>query len=177
MLDRIRHWLAKRNPDNSPEKVRARQDILQFQTALQEKIENGTMRSVEEQCTLRHYFCPTDPALSKYKLTMYGRQIFLPAGSYIVSKLHKHPCINFVMKGRVIVVTEHGQKEIVGPCTFVSESGGIKRALWVQEDTVWATVQLTRYSGEENLDKIEREVIAESYEDLGLLTSLQGEEQ
>jgi len=174
MLAQIRHWLARRNPANSPEKVQARNNILQAQTKLQELIANGEVRSVEDQCTLRHFFAPTDPAMGKFY--NYARCVFLPAGSVIFGKLHKHPCLNFVMKGRCIVSTEHGQKEIAAPAIFVSEPG-IKRALYVQEDTIWATVHLTRHNGEENLAAIEGEVIAGSYEDLGLLSSFQGEKQ
>lgn len=173
MLAQIRNWLARRKPENTPEKIKARQEILGFQTTLKNMIDNGEMRSVEDQCTLRHLFASTDHS----NLHLYGRQIFLPKGSWIVGKLHKHPCLNFVMKGRVICVTEHERKEIVGPCSFVGEPG-VKRALWILEDTVWATVNLTKYSGEENLDLIENELIAKDYEDLGFLTTLQlGEEQ
>jgi hypothetical protein len=53
---------------------------------------------------------------------------------------------------------------------FVSEVG-LKRAVYAEEDTIWVTVHLTEHSGEENLDKIEEEVIAPSYEEMGLIAS------
>lgn len=174
MLALIRRWLMRHNPGDTPERIRERAKILRAQAKLQKLIADGEVRSVEEECTLKHFFAPSDPALGN--LFMYARQIFLPANSFVFGKIHKHPCLNFVMRGRVVVATEWGNQEIVAPCTFVSEPGA-KRALWVKEDTIWATVHLTRHSGEENLDKIESEVVSPSYEDLGLLARFEGEKQ
>jgi hypothetical protein len=43
--------------------------------------------------------------------------------------------------------------------------------VYAEEDTLWTTVHLTEHRGEENLDKMEAEVIAPSYNDLGLIAS------
>ena len=56
------------------------------------------------------------------------------------------------------------------PCTFISEVG-LKRAVYAEEDTLWTTVHLTEFEKESDLDKIEQEVIAPSYDDIGFLTS------
>jgi hypothetical protein len=69
------------------------------------------------------------------------------------------------------VFTEFGKKELEGPCTFVSEVG-LKRAVYAHEDTIWTTIHLTAYTGEENLDKVEDEVIAPNYGDMGLIASV-----
>jgi hypothetical protein len=69
------------------------------------------------------------------------------------------------------VFTEFGKKELEGPCTFVSEVG-LKRAVYAHEDTIWTTIHLTAYVGEENLDKVEDEVIAPDYGDLNLIASV-----
>jgi hypothetical protein len=69
------------------------------------------------------------------------------------------------------VFTEFGKKELEGPCTFVSEVG-LKRAVYAHEDTIWTTIHLTAHMGEENLDKMEEEVIAPNYGDLGLIASV-----
>ena len=68
--------------------------------------------------------------------------------------------------------TEFGLKHLEAPCTFVSEVG-LKRAVYAVEDTLWTTVHLTKFNSEEELSKIEDEVIAPSYEDLGLTISVE----
>ena len=80
--------------------------------------------------------------------------------------------LNFISKGKVTVVTEFGQKHLEAPCTFVSEIG-LKRAVYAEEDTLWTTVHLTEHGHEDDLSKIEDEVIAPSYENLGLIDSVE----
>jgi hypothetical protein len=44
--------------------------------------------------------------------------------------------------------------------------------VYAEEDTLWTTVHLTAHIGEENLIKIEEEVIAPNYNELGLIASV-----
>ncbi len=92
----------------------------------------------------------------------YARTAFLPKGSLIVGKIHKHAHQNIVSCGRVTVVTEFGRMEIQGPHVFTSQPG-TKRALYVHEDTWWTTIHLT---DETDLNKIEEEIIAKDYDAL-----------
>lgn len=94
----------------------------------------------------------------------YARTCFLPKGSLIVGKIHKHAHQNIVSCGRVTVVTEFGRMEIQGPYVFTSQPG-TKRALYVHEDTYWTTIHLT---DETDLEKIEDEIIAKDYNALPL---------
>jgi hypothetical protein len=71
----------------------------------------------------------------------------------------------------VTVFTEFGQKHLIAPCTFVSEIG-LKRAVYAEEDTLWTTVHLTEFGKEDDLVQIENEVIAPSYNELGLIESI-----
>ena len=152
---------------NNPAKVKFRQDILTVQDGLQKLIDDGAVESTLENCTLKHYFTPKD---EKYGCCTYAREMLIPKGTLIIGKIHRHQHLNFIAKGKVIVFTEFGQKQLEGPCTFVSEIG-LNRAVYAEEDTLWTTVHLTEHVGEENLDKIETEVIAPSYNDLGLIAS------
>jgi quercetin dioxygenase-like cupin family protein len=99
----------------------------------------------------------------------------IPKGTVIIGKIHRHQHLNFITKGKVIVSTEFGKKEYTAPCTFISEVG-LKRAVYALEDTLWTTVHLTEHRGEENLDKMEAEIIATSYNDLGLIASFEAKE-
>jgi hypothetical protein len=68
------------------------------------------------------------------------------------------------------VFTEFGDKYLVAPCTFISEVG-LKRAVYAEEDTIWTTVHLTEFENENDLVKIEQEVISPTYDDMGLIAS------
>ena len=152
---------------NTPAKVKFRKDILTVQDGLQDLIDSGVVESTLEDCTLKHYFTPKD---EKYGCCTYAREMLIPKGTLIIGKIHRHQHLNFISKGKVTVFTEFGQKQLEGPCTFVSEVG-LKRAVYALEDTLWTTVHLTEFVGEENLNKIESEVISPSYNDMGLIAA------
>jgi len=90
---------------------------------------------------------------------MYGRKMIINKGVAIVGKIHKHSHINVISQGVIDVYTEFGTVRYEAPITFVSEPL-TKRVVKAVEDTVWTTVHVT---SETDLDKIEKEVIAESY--------------
>ena len=157
---------------NMPEKIRFREKITSVEDGLKKLIDGGAVESTLDDCTLTHYFTPVD---EKYGCCTYAREMMIPKGTIIIGKIHRHEHLNFITKGKVIVFTEFGRKELQAPCTFVSEIG-LKRAVYAEEDTLWTTVHLTKHVGEENLDKIETEVIALSYNDLGLIASFGAKE-
>lgn len=156
-------------PQNSPQKVEFREKIMTVQNGLQEMIANGEVESTLEDCTVTHHFAPVD---DKYGCCTYARQMFIPKGTLIIGKIHRHQHLNFILKGKVSVATEFGKKYFEAPCTFISEVG-LKRAVYAEEDTIWTTVHLTQFHGEENLDKIEEEVIAPTYQEMGLIASVE----
>jgi len=132
-----------------------RERIMEFQEIIQ-KMPGATG---PDDYPLRHWFTPLD---SRYGCHQYARAIFVPKGTVVVGKIQRYPHLNFIMKGKVSVATEFGKVIYQAPCVFVSEPGA-KRAVYHEEDTIWITCHLTRNSGEENLDKIEDELIAKNY--------------
>lgn len=130
-------------------------------TAIREKIVTleQRIRDVNEQHGLKEPECPL---VHMFAPGVYGRQIFIPKDSVIVGKIHKHAHLNFLMQGKVTVATEEGPVVYEAPKMMVSKAG-TKRALYTHEDTIWATVHLTN---ETDLEKIEAEIIAPSYEAL-----------
>jgi hypothetical protein len=153
---------------NSSDKVRFRQDILVVQDGLQKLIAQGALESTLEDCTLKHYFSPKD---EKYGCCTYAREMMIPKGTLIIGKIHRHQHLNFISMGKVVVFTEFGEKHLEAPCTFISEVG-LKRAVYAEEDTLWTTVHMTEFESEAELDKIEQEVIAPSYDEMGLIASV-----
>jgi quercetin dioxygenase-like cupin family protein len=74
---------------------------------------------------------------------VYVREIFIPKGTVLTGHIHKYAHPNFLMRGEVIVVTEHGGREhLKAPLSMISPPG-TKRAVWALEDTVWITVHVT----------------------------------
>ena len=82
---------------------------------------------------------------------LYTRQIFMPAGSLVVSRIHlfEHPFI--VSRG---VVSVYDGEEIVtmtAPFQGVTNPG-TKRVLYVHEDTIWTTFHVTDKKTFEEVD-------------------------
>lgn len=104
---------------------------------------------------LNHYFCKGN----------YAREIFIRKDTCMIGKIHKHEHINVISKGKCVVVTEDGRETLEAPLTFISKAG-IKRAVYAIEDTVWTTIHPTEKT---DVDSVEDEVIAKSYEELNRL--------
>jgi hypothetical protein len=121
------------------EKVMRLEDMLRQLPALPEDV--------------HHHFAPG----------VYMRELRIPKGAVLTGKIHRTAHLNILAKGDISVLTEHGVKRLVAPCVIQS-SAGIKRAGYAHEDTVWITVHPTT---ETNLDKLEAELIAPSFEALG----------
>lgn len=100
---------------------------------------------------------------------MIGRQMLIGKGLPIIGKIHKHAHLNHISFGKVRVATEHGFMDIEGPYTFTSEPG-TKRAVYALEDTLWTTFHLNPNEldpdNEDDMKKLEDEIIAKSYDDV-----------
>ena len=108
------------------------------------------------------------PLIHRFTEGAYAREIFLPADTIIIGKIHKHGHLNFITQGEVSVVTEFGVERYKAPYTFVSLPL-TKRALYTHSDTIWTTVHVTT---ETDLIKLEEELIYPSYDaaELEMLT-------
>jgi len=140
-------------------KEERKQRFIQVVTAIEETMKKMPGAKIghemdEELCPLKHTFCDG----------LYVREIFMPAGLRITSKIHKikHPF--FVLKGKCVVWTEDGEQIIEAPYQGVTEVG-TKRAIIVLEDCVWITCHVTN---ETDLEKIEEQIIAKDFNDPAL---------
>jgi len=73
---------------------------------------------------------------------LYVRELLIPRGSIILSRVHKRPLVNIISTGRVIVIDSNGHNEYTAPCTFISKAG-TQRVVYAPEETVWNTAHLT----------------------------------
>jgi len=113
------HELAKR-------KV-TRERIYALQDSLEELID--TKQVEKEMGTLKHYFIPG----------VYARELFIPAGTVMVSKLHKFPRLCMILQGEVSFTTEYGSQRVKAPYTaeFIP---GSKVALYTHTDVIWTAI-------------------------------------
>ena len=83
------------------------------------------------------------PHVEHFTDGLYARELFMPAGTVITSKIHNSNHMTFVMFGLAKVVDEfNGTQYIKGPCFFKTPRG-MKRALYIMEDSLWVTVHAT----------------------------------
>lgn len=100
----------------------------------------------QQDCPLKHYFAPG----------VYIREIFMPAGSIVIGKIHKTEHFNIIQKGCVTLHKEDGTREMLtGPLTFIS-GPGVQKVLYIHEDTIWSTVHVTE---NRDLESLETELI------------------
>jgi len=100
----------------------------------------------QPECPVTHRFAPG----------VYLREIFMPAGSLVIGKIHKTEHFNIIEKGCCVIFHDDGRREVLrAPMTFVSKAG-IQKLLYIEEDTVWKTVHVT---GETDLVKLEEILI------------------
>ena len=106
----------------------------------------------DDTCPLKHFFADG----------LYIREIFMPKGMLISSKLHKTNSPYFVLEGELTVITGEGEVRIKAPYWGITKAG-TKRIIYIHENTRWITVHAT---DETDLEKIEDELIAKSYDEL-----------
>ena len=126
---------------------------------IEDKMREHPEVMIGDCCPLKHTF--VDGA--------YVREITMPKGMLLTSKIHKicHPY--FILKGDVSVLTEEGVKRIKAPYSGITQPG-TKRVLYMHEETVWTTVHVTK---ETDLEKIEQEIIAKTYDEVPNFNGLQ----
>lgn len=83
------------------------------------------------------------PVVHRFTPGLYIRQISMPSGAVVLSKVHltEHPFV--VSKGRVTVWTEDGQREDLEAPHIGVTVPGTRRLLVVHEDTIWTTFHPT----------------------------------
>lgn len=96
------------------------------------------------------------PLVHRFTPGLYIREIFMPKGSVIISKVHRteHPYI--ISKGHAVVWTENdGVQHLRAPHCGITPPG-TRRVLYIHEDCVWTTFHPT---AETDLEVIESQII------------------
>ncbi len=117
-----------------------------------EEIKNFLMDPSTEGADLpiRHSFAPG----------IYAREMFIPEGTLLIGKIHKHRHHNFLMQGSIIVLTEEGGVKLLqAPLMIVSEPG-TQRVGYAVTDTIWTTVH-ENSDNTEDLAVIEKRTVTD----------------
>lgn len=131
--------------------IEFRDKIMEVQEGMLSMEGSMIGEDLDKHCPLKH----------SYGDGCYIREIFMPKGTLIISKIHKKTHPYFVMKGKASVVTENGVEIIEAPYQGITKAG-TKRALYIHEDMIWTTVHVTE---ETDLVKIEEEIISKDFEE------------
>lgn len=114
-----------------------------------EKLESNLLNEEQVECPLIHRFSEG----------LYMREIFMPAGTFVVGHEHTTEHFNVILKGRVRVMCDgETVEELAAPYTFVSKAG-VRKVLYVVEDTIWQTLHPTE---ETDIDKLEATLVKHS---------------
>lgn len=122
----------------------------------EETISNDRIELVEAKflldpqidCPLTHHFAPG----------VYLREIFMPAGTFIIGHEHKTDHLNIIVSGRCAAMVGGRYFEINAPDTFRS-GPGVRKVLYILEDMRWMTIHPT---DETDLEKLADELIVKS---------------
>lgn len=93
---------------------------------------------------------------------IYARTMRAKAGTVLTGKIHRNEHLFAVLQGSCTVVDSLGFRETVKAPYLGITKPGTKRAFHIHEDCVWTTFHVTELT---DPDEIEREVIAESFEE------------
>jgi hypothetical protein len=100
----------------------------------------------QETLEPKHHFAPG----------MYGRELFMKAGTLIVGKIHKHEHLAIMVYGDITVYSpKEGKKRLKGHHIMVSPAE-TKRVVYPHADTLWITVHA---SDSRDLEQLEKELI------------------
>ena len=124
-----------------------------------------------ESAMLNNFAQVECPLTHRFTEGLYVREIFMPAGTLITSKIHKTQHQYFVLQGKAIVWIDGKEELIEAPHIGITEPN-TQRVLYILEDCVWATSHPN--PDNETVEQIEERIL-EKHDNL-LLTETQKQE-
>jgi hypothetical protein len=163
LLDMQAPDVAQDEPVDSPRRVAARAAIER----LERETRNITTSSPSDFSTSA-MFSEMHPVFGAHMAT---RTTAVPAGGVVVGAVHKYPTLNILLRGKVLMVSEHGRRMLVAPCMYMQEAN-VKKAGLVLEDCELTNVLLMPQAYDKQ-DEAEQAVrafhTAPKYSDVGRL--------
>ena len=124
-------------------------NIVQLSTDIQnassvsiDAIEEMMLAEEQVDCPVQHHFGPG----------VYLREVFFPAGIYVMGHAHKKPTMNILLKGKMAVMVNGMARVIEAPYTFNSEPG--RKLAYIIEDCVFQNILATEETDVEKIEEI-----------------------
>lgn len=105
-----------------------------------EQAEAAMLNMEQVECPVSHFFGPN----------LYVREVFVPAGSMVITHPHKKEHLNILLKGKGLLTIDGITKEIQAPFMFVGKKG--RKVGMALEDVVWQNIFAT---SETDIEKLE----------------------
>jgi len=106
---------------------------------LLEKKESDLRIDELEAAMLNNFSMINCPLVHRFTEGLYVREILMPAGSLITSKIHKTQHQFFILKGAVSVWNNDGEEVYLEAPYIGTTEPGTRRVLYIWEDCIWAT--------------------------------------
>lgn len=97
------------------------------------------------------------PITNHFSEGVYGREMFMPAGTVLTGKIHKFSNMNVLLEGEVLVSTDKGIEHVKAGFMIVAPAGA-KRVFYALTDARWLTIHGTHKT---DVSEIEAEFIAQ----------------
>jgi quercetin dioxygenase-like cupin family protein len=103
------------------------------------------------------------PLTHSFSDGIYIREIFIKKGMFAIGKIHKSDHTFFLMKGKLLLCTEEGVKEMEAPF-YGTANAGTKRFVVALEDTIFVNVHPNPTNIQE-IEKLEDMFVVSSHEE------------
>ena len=82
------------------------------------------------------------PVIHRFAPGIYIREVFIPAGTYIIGHTHRQPHLNVMLAGKLRLVNPGGaSSDLTAPACFIAPAG--QKTAIILEDVVWQNVYAT----------------------------------
>jgi len=141
--------------DNKEVRIANRELIEKFESAIKVHLHDSEEAAEEARKKLN------EEHLVEHRIDdTYVRELFIPAGKVVVSKLWNRERLWIIAKGKVTLKLETGDLEVEGPFVYQPPLGS-KVAFYTHTDTLWFAV-----AGDVVSDNPEEEVTVKNYDEI-----------
>lgn len=113
--------------------------------AVMEELVNPTYAQLRElERAMLECLPPAEaPVTHHFADGVYGREMFIPAGTMLTGKIHRYATLNLLIQGEITVTTPEGIKRLSAPAIFTSPPG-CKKVGFAHTDVRWVNVHPTK---------------------------------
>ncbi len=128
-----------------------------YPTSRDQKIDALEAEVLKQPAELRARFEPE--IVHHFAPGLYAREMRLPKGAFISSKVHKYPGLSILSKGSMALHMDDGTTKIVREGFHIVAPAGTRRVAIALEDVVWTCMHPT---DETDIEKIESHFVAQT---------------